>query len=126
MIKKWLICLCLVLVPLASGCGIVPGGEGKSFIESSFTVEAGQKHTIAVLLQEGHVVEGTLSVSGAENTIDFYIMGPDRALVYGVVRVVGGHSFEVKARKTGTYTLYFDNSFSFGRSRQVSVRYRAG
>ncbi|MBI2830548.1 MAG: emp24/gp25L/p24 family protein [Chloroflexi bacterium] len=124
---RFLILICLALIPLATACALAPGGvDSTKFIETGFTVEPGQKHTIAVSLQERQAVEGTLSVSGAENTIDFYILGPDRELVYGVVRVVGGHSFKVPAQKTGTYTLYFDNSFSFGRSRQVALRYRAG
>jgi len=70
------------------------------------------------------MLEGDFSVSGAENYIDFYIKGPNDELVYGVERVAGGHSFKVRPELAGTYTLFFDNSFSFGQPREISLRYR--
>ncbi|MDP3879823.1 MAG: emp24/gp25L/p24 family protein [Dehalococcoidales bacterium] len=115
----------LTLAMALAGCATFPGAPaGSSFIEESFTVEPGQKHTVAVLLQERRIVGGTFSVSGERASIDFYVTGPEGELVYGVERAVGGHSFEIRAQNTGTYTLYFDNSISGGSPRQVSLRYR--
>ena len=66
---------------------------------------------------------GDFSVSGREDDIGFYIKDPFGGLVYGVIRTVGGQSFTAEARYSGTHTLYFDNSFSWGTSRQVALRY---
>jgi hypothetical protein len=101
----------------------IPTG-GQAFAETSFTVEPGERHTVAVPLEAGRRVEGSFSVSGAEDTIDFYVNGPDRELVFGVIRAVGGESFEVRAKTAGTHTLVFDNSISFGLPRQIALRYR--
>ncbi|MBI4330635.1 MAG: emp24/gp25L/p24 family protein [Chloroflexi bacterium] len=112
----------LTLVPVA--CDFGPELAAPAPGELQFTVAAGQKYTVAVPLREGGTVQGTLSVSGPENFIDFYVRGPNGELSFGVVRVAGGQSFEMKAEADGTYTLVFDNSFSFGSSRQVSLNYR--
>ena len=40
-----------------------------------------------------------------------------------VVRAQGSHSFDAQANTSGLHTLYFDNSFSFGSSRDVTLRY---
>ena len=113
--------LLLSLLLLAS-CALVPGDS--SFQEVSFTVAASAKHTIAVEVRAGHSLEGSFSVSGPENYIDFYIKDPAGGLAYGVVRAQGGHGFEALAETGGIYTLYFDNSISFGSSRNISLRYR--
>lgn len=114
--------LILVLALLPVGCEAI--SPPSSYTEASFAVEPGQKHTVAVQLREGHTVEGSFSISGADNFIDFYIKGPNGELAYGVVRAVGAQSFETTAETEGAYTLYFDNSISWGRSRQISLRYR--
>lgn len=92
--------------------------------EVNFTLAPSAKHTIAVEVREGHWVQGSFSVSGKENFIDFYIKDPAGGLAYGVTRAQGGLSFEAQAETTGLYTLYFDNSFSFGSSRDISLRYQ--
>lgn len=122
----WWAALCLLLVlsfgPVA--CDALPGGPVATPTQTQFAVEAGQKYTVAVTLREGHSVSGTVSVSGAQNYIDFYIKGPNGELAYGVVRVQGGQSFEMEADKDGTYAMTFDNAFSFGSSRQVTLSYQ--
>lgn len=117
--------LVMVAASALAGCAPLPGGgTSASFIETSFTVNPGEKHTVSVVLRAQHTVDGLVTVSGQENTIDFYINDPDGGLVYGNVRIVGGQSFEVRAQKDGTYTLYFDNSISFGLPREIALRYR--
>jgi len=88
-------------------------------------VNAGAKYTIAVDLKAGQTVEGYFSISGEENDIDFYITDPSGWLAYGVERVTGGGEFAVEARDSGTHTLWFDNSFSWGKSREVTLHYRS-
>ncbi len=119
---KRLVLLLLALTLISAGCEALSAPS--TYTETSFTVEPGQKHTVAVQLREVRTVEGSFSISGADNFIDFYIKGSNGELAYGVVRAVGAQSFEIRAETDGTYTLYFDNSISFGRSRQISLRYR--
>jgi len=120
--KRLVFFLLVGLVLSLVSCQVLPGAP--SYTETSFAVPPGEKYTLAVELRAGRTVEGSFSVSGAENYVDFYIKGPKGDLAYGVVRAVGGQSFAVKAEVPGAYTLYFDNSISFGSSRQISVRYR--
>jgi hypothetical protein len=123
--KRLLLVLSLVLVLGMVGCDLF--SEAPPYTTENFTVPPGEKYTVAVELDSGHTVEGSFSVSGAQNDIDFYIeytTGLDTTQVYGVDRAQGGYSFELKALKSGTYVLYFDNSFGFGSSRQISLQYR--
>jgi hypothetical protein len=92
--------------------------------ESSFVVLPGEKHTVTVSMRAGETLDGTVNVGGQGDSIDFYVHGPERDLAFGVVRVVGGSSFTLRATKGGAHTMYFDNSISFGESKQVTVRYR--
>jgi len=120
---RWLtVVLSLGLVLSLVSCQVLP--RAPSYIETDFEVPPGQKHTLAVELRSGDSLEGDFSISGAENYIDFYIEGPNGDLTYGKERGEGSLSFEMKARSSGMYTLYFDNSFSFGAPRQISLRYR--
>ncbi len=118
------ICLVILLTLGLVACDALPGGPAATPVQAQFTVAAGQKHTLAVPLREGHSVSGTVSVSGAQNYIDFYIKGPNGELAYGVVRVQGGQNFEMEADKDGTYSMTFDNAFSFGSPRQISLSYQ--
>lgn len=114
--------LLLVLSLLAASC--LPGISAPPYTEKSFTVGVGEKHTISAQVKEGQTIEGDFSVSGQQDYIDFYIKDPFGGLTYGVIRAEGSHRFTAEARESGTHTLYFDNSFSFGASRQVALRYR--
>ena len=119
--------LAIALTGLATGCVTIdasPPRNSSGYIETTFTVDSGPKHAVVVQLQAKSFVEGSFSVSGAGDSIDFYVYGPNRELVYGVVRAVGGQSFRFQAGTSGTYTLNFDNSISFAGSRDISLRYR--
>ena len=112
----------LIVLLLLTSCEFLPIETTSQ--EVNFTLAPSAKHTIAVEVREGHWVQGSFSVSGKENFIDFYIKDPAGGLAYGVVRAQGGLSFEAQAETTGLYTLYFDNSFSFGSSRDITLRYQ--
>lgn len=86
---------------------------------------AGEKYPIAVHLDAGQTVEGDFSVSGTENDIDFYITDPSGWLAHDKVDVEGSYQFAVEARDSGIYTLWFDNTLSWGKSREVDLRYRS-
>ncbi len=116
------IALVLVLLVVLSSCDVLPGG-GAPVQEVSFTVAPGAKHTIAVDLREGHTVSGNFSVSGKENFIDFYIKDPNGGLAFGSERAQGSLAFLAEAETSGIHTLYFDNSFSFGSPRDITLRY---
>lgn len=112
----------LILLILLTSCEFLPIESTNQ--EVNFTLAPSAKHTIAVEVREGHRVQGSFSVSGKENFIDFYIKDPAGGLAYGVTRAQGGLSFEAQAETSGLYTLYFDNSFSFGNSRDITLRYQ--
>lgn len=119
--QRWMF-VPVLLALLTISC--LPAGGGLSgYIEKSFSVGPGEKYTVAAELKEGHTLEGSFSISGQENYIDFYVKDPLGGLAYGVVRDQGSHSFTLKAMRPGTHTLYFDNSFSWGTSRQIALRY---
>lgn len=111
----------LMLAIVLSACALV--SPESTAQEVSFTVAPSTKHTIAADVREGHSIVGSFTVSGQENFIDFYIKDPNGGLAYGVVRAQGSHSFEAQAETTGVHTLYFDNSISFGSSRNITLRY---
>ena len=115
--------ICVLLLSLVVG-SCLPGISTASYTDKNFTVGVDEKYTIVVELRAGQTIEGDFSVSGREDDIGFYIKDPFGGLAYGVIRTVGGQSFTAEARYSGTHTLYFDNSFSWGTSRQVALRYR--
>ena len=94
------------------------------YTDRDFTVGVGEKYTLVADLEAGQIIEGDFSVSGQEDYIDFYIKDPSDSLLYGVIRAEGSQEFSAKATYSGTHTLYFDNSFSFGTSRQITLHYR--
>lgn len=116
-----LICF-LLLSALVVSCS--PGIGGRPYTEKEFTVGPGEKQTIVADLRAGQTIEGDFSVSGGEDYIDFYIKDPFGGLTYGVTRAEGGHRFDAEAQHSGAHTLYFDNAFSFGTSRHITLRYR--
>lgn len=94
------------------------------YTEKTFVVGEGEKYSVVAVLKEGQTVEGDFSVSGEQDYLDFYIKDPTGDLIYGVVRAQGSLRFTAEARNSGAHSLYFDNSFSFGAKRQVTLHYR--
>ena len=113
----------VILVSLLSA-SCLPEISAPLYTERDFTVGVGEKYTVVAELRAGQTIEGDFSISGQEDYIDFYIKDPFGDLLYGVIRAEGSHKFTAKAKYSGAHTLYFDNSFSFGTSRQISLRYR--
>jgi len=101
-----------------------PQSSATPYTQIDFTVGVSEKHTVVVDLEAGQTVEGDFSISGQQDYIDFYIKDPSGGLLYDVIRAEGSHKFTAKAKYSGAHTLYFDNSFSFGTSRQIALRYR--
>lgn len=116
----------LVVSLLAAACLDVstPQTSDTSYTERDFTVGVSEKHTIAVNLEAGQIVEGDFSISGQEDYIDFYIKDPFGGLLYDVNRAGGSLQFTAEAIYSGVHTLYFDNSFSWDTNRQIALRYR--
>ena len=121
-IKQLAIAGVVLLSLIAGSC--LPAISMPPYTERSFTVGVDEKYTIGVELRAGQTVEGGFSVSGREDYIDFYIKDPFGGLTCGVIRAVGSYSFAAETRYSGTHTLYFDNRFSWGASRQVALHYR--
>ena len=111
----------VLLLLLIVSCVLI---SAPPYIEKSFTVNAGAQYTIAVDLKAGQTVEGYFSISGEENDIDFYITDSSGGLVYSE-DVEGSHEFAVEAKDSGIHTLWFDNSFSWEKSREVTLHYRS-
>lgn len=109
---------------LVASCSSLSDIGVSPYIEKSFGVGVGEKYSVVAVLNEGQTIEGDFSVSGQQDYLDFYIKDPLGGFIYDVVRAQGSLRFAAEARNSGAHTLYFDNSFSFGASRQVTLRYR--
>ncbi len=121
MARRLVLLLLQLLLCSLVACEALPAA--RYYTEVHFTVPPNQKHTVAQELHAGQVVRGTFTVSGADNAVEFYIEGPGGELAYEKIRAVGTVRFEMKAEAAGTYTLYFDNSSSFGSPAPVSLRF---
>ncbi len=121
------IIVALLISLLAASClpeTSAPQSSATPYTQIDFTVGVSEKHTVVIDLEAGQTIEGDFSISGQQDYIDFYIKDPSDDLLYDDVRAVGSHEFTAKAKYSGAHTLYFDNSFSFGTSRQIALRYR--
>lgn len=121
------IAVVLLISLVAASCSLEAGDSqisAPSYTEKDFTVGVSEKHTIQVDVGAGQIIEGDFSVSGQEDYIDFYIEDPFGSLLFDVHRAVGSLQFTAEATGSGVHTLYFDNSFSWGTSRQIALRYR--
>ena len=91
-------------------------GYAKAGTET-FTVPASQEVVRTVGLSAGDKVSG-----GSGNDINFYVTDPDGNTILRYDRATQT-SFSFTASTTGTYTLHFDNSFSWFSSKSVTLDY---
>ena len=121
---RYSVLLILLLVSVLAGCDIV--SQETPYTEKSFSMEAGEVHTMAVQMDDGRTLEGFFSISGEDILVDFWIEGPNRELAYGKKTVEGMLSFEMVAQYQGTYTMYFDARKSRAQSPlQIDLSYRS-
>lgn len=89
----------------------------------TFTVPATQEFVSTILLDGGDKVAGSINVSGGSgNDIDFYVTDPNGNTILRYDRATQT-SFSFAASITGTYTMHFDNSFSWFSSKSVTLNY---
>ena len=92
----------------------------------TFTVSPFQEVTRSLGLNARDKVTGIISVrGGGGNDVDFYVTDPNGNTILRRNRVTHT-SFSFTASTTGTYTLHFDNSFSWFSSKTVTLNYSIG
>lgn len=130
---KWTRIIPVVLLALvilvASACrGGSGGGSGGSYFppyaEKSFTVENLSSRTLTAHLDAGERLEGYFTIRGGQDEVKFWIEDPHGATIYNAGLVYDYHNFNVIVSRTGYYTMYWDNSFSWTVDKHVYLKYR--
>lgn len=103
---------------------IIANFESVPYLIAQFTAGIGKPYTIPVMLGIGDILEGSMSVTGGNNDIRFYIKDPSGSIVVDGNRVQQSYSFSLTSVSSGQYIMYFDNSFSFITSKKVHLNYR--
>lgn len=85
----------------------------------TFTVQALHYNVASTQLSKGDRVEGYFTVVGGNGDIDFRIKDPYGSVILDAGRVTGRRDFAFTAEFSGTYTYYFDNTFSLITSKTV-------
>lgn len=110
----------IVLVPLILLLFSVIVGIVKA---ETFTVPPSQEVTRSIGLANGDKVSGSLSVvGGSGNDVNFYVTDPNGNTILRYDRATQT-SFSFSVSTTGTYTMHFDNSFSWFSSKTVTLDY---
>ena len=78
---------------------------------------------LIISLDENCKFVGSLSISGGDNDINFWVTNPTGNAIVNLGRVSQEATFEFTAQQTGDYTLHFDNSFSLQSPKTVSLSY---
>jgi hypothetical protein len=87
-------------------------------------VPAGYTQTLTINLDEGEKFTGSLSISGGNNDINFWVANPTGDHIIPKQGVSIGKSFQFEAESNGGHTLNFDNSFSLITSKTVTLSYK--
>lgn len=85
----------------------------------TFDVSALHSQIMSVQLNKGDRCEGYFTVIGGNGDIDFRIKDPYGSVILDAGRVTGRRDFAVTAEYSGTYTFYWDNTFSLITSKTV-------
>lgn len=89
----------------------------------TFTVPPSQEVVRTVWLNEGDKLSGSINVSGGSgNDINFYVTNPNGNTISSYDRATQT-SFSFTASTAGSYTMHFDNSFSWLSSKSVTLNY---
>ncbi|MBI4497120.1 MAG: emp24/gp25L/p24 family protein [Chloroflexi bacterium] len=88
---------------------------------SDVKIPARSIHTLAVPLAAGEVLEGFFTTT---QDVGFSVVGPEGTLALDQGRVRGPHSFTVVATSAGSYTLRFDNSYSWLTPKTIQLSWR--
>ncbi len=89
------------------------------------TVGPYTERILIINLDENCQFVGSLSISGGDDDINFWVTNPTGDTIVNLSRVSQEATFEFTAQQTGDYTLHFDNSFSFQSSKTVTLSYDA-
>jgi hypothetical protein len=96
---------------------------GAVYAVETFTVPPSQQVVRAISLKEGDIVSGTITASGGSGKdINFYVTDPHYVEVLRYDRATHA-SFSFVATLSGTYTMHFDNSFSWISGKSVTLDY---
>ena len=87
--------------------------------EWSFDVPALNKRYIILSLEQGDKVHIKMRISGGNNDIEFYIKDPSGTYVRSPSKIYSYYEYSFTAGSSGTYELWFDNSFSLLTSKNI-------
>lgn len=102
---------------------LAAGVSGAKSISKSYTLDISplSSRYIVLSLSPNDYVYVSGDISGGNNDIEFYITDPDGNYVRQRSRVYGSFSYGFTAYREGSYTLWFDNSFSIITSKTVNL-----
>ncbi len=112
-----IVILILALVAVLAGCGAKP----LTLDYEHNTVEPFAIQSGTLIMSEGTVFEGYLTVEGGNDAISFYIEDPQGNKVLDI-DVQGRHDFHYRAKAEGDHTFYCDNS-SWPTGKEVCIYY---
>ena len=94
-----------------------------AYSTETFTVPPFQEVIRTIGLKEGDTVTGSIVASGGSgNDINFRVTDPNDNTILRYDRVTQT-SFSFSSSTTGTYTMHFDNSFSWVSSKSIVLDY---
>jgi len=102
------------------GCGY----EGPPYQHREFIVAPVSAKTMIIDMNPGSIFEGFVDVEGGNDDIRFYVKDSHDNIVLDKNRVSEHYNFHYQAELRGSYTVYFDNSFSLVTDKKVTIYYR--
>ena len=113
----------ILAILIISGFVTAPLTPAFSEEVKTVNVPAGYTQTLTFNLDKGAKFTGSLSVSGGNNDINFWVANPTGDYIVPKQGVTIGKSFQFVADNSGGYTLNFDNTFSLITSKTVTLTY---
>lgn len=94
--------------------------------ELTFVVPPTAYYTLTVHdLRAGDVIEGSFTVTGGANDIDFGILDPSGGVLTSASRVLGAYAFHVVVAEDGSHMVRFGNTSQFAAPKTVTLMIRA-
>jgi hypothetical protein len=114
----------ILVISVIAGIMMIPSTPVFSEDVKTIVVPAGYTQTLTFNLNKDAKFTGSVSVSGGNNDINFWVANPTGDHIIPKQGVHVGKSFQFEAESNGGYTLNFDNSFSLVTSKTVTLTYK--
>jgi hypothetical protein len=114
----------ILVISVIAGIMMIPSTPVFSEDVKTIVVPAGYTQTLTFNLNKDAKFTGSVSVSGGNSDINFWVANPTGDHIIPKQGVYVGKSFQFEAESNGGYTLNFDNSFSLVTSKTVTLTYK--